>query len=164
MHIGLTADSVADLLGHVSDLVNGIRQEVVCFQEVKGADGQQLKRDAHVTVVAKPVQHLHTVTDGRRNRDSVWRANGVASCLLTHCLLSGSCLPIFSSTLISSLAASLYFSIFLMIFRAIRLPPLCVETWFKSWKQHIVPTFHCYWSNVPAVVQTLHHLPKCSLS
>lgn len=70
MHTGLTADSVADLLGHVSDLVNGIRQEVVCFQEVEGADRQQLKRDAHVTVVVKPVQHLHTVTDGRRNTDS----------------------------------------------------------------------------------------------
>lgn len=38
MHAGLTADGVADLLGHVSDLVNRIRQEVVCFQEVKGAD------------------------------------------------------------------------------------------------------------------------------
>lgn len=69
MHIELTADSVADLLGHVSDLVNGIRQEVVCFQEVKGAERQQLKRDAHVAVVVKPVQHLHTVTDGRRDAE-----------------------------------------------------------------------------------------------
>lgn len=69
MHTGLTADSVADLLGHVSDLVNGIRQEVVCFQEVKGAERQQLKRDARVTVVVKPVQHLHTVTDGRGNTE-----------------------------------------------------------------------------------------------
>lgn len=67
MHIGLTADSVADLVGHVSDLVNWIRQEVVCFQEVKSAERQQLKRDAHMTVVVKPVQHLHTVTDRRRN-------------------------------------------------------------------------------------------------
>lgn len=62
------------------------------------------------------------------------RRKGVPSSLHTHCLLSGSCSPIFSSTLISSLAASPYFSKFLMIFRAIRLPPLCVETWFKSWK------------------------------
>lgn len=85
MHIGLTADSVADLLGHVSDLVNGIRQEVVCFQEVEGADGQQLKRDAHVTVVVKPVQHLHTVTDGRRNRDSVWETQ-TSSIIFTHSL------------------------------------------------------------------------------
>lgn len=67
IHIGLTADSVADLVGHVPDLVNGIRQEVVCLQEVKGAERQQLKRDAHVAVVVKPVQHLHTVTGRRRN-------------------------------------------------------------------------------------------------
>ena len=65
MHVGLTADSVADLVGHVSDLVHGIRQEVVCFQEVKGAEREQLERDAHVAVVVKPVQHLHTVTEGR---------------------------------------------------------------------------------------------------
>lgn len=63
---GLTADGVADLLGHVSDLVNRIRQEVVCFQEVKGADGQQLERDAHVSTEIKPVQHLHAAADGRR--------------------------------------------------------------------------------------------------
>lgn len=70
MHVGLTADGVADLLGHVSDLVHGIRQEVVCFQEVKRAERQQLERDAHVAVVVKPVQHLHTVADGKRDRDS----------------------------------------------------------------------------------------------
>lgn len=39
-------------------------------------------------------------------------------------LLSGSFSLIFSSTLISSRAASLYFSTFLMIFRATRAPPL----------------------------------------
>lgn len=66
MHAGLTADGVADLLGHVSDLVNRIRQEVVCFQEVKGADRQQLKGDAHVSAQIEPVQHLHAVADGRR--------------------------------------------------------------------------------------------------
>lgn len=43
MHFGLTADSVADLAGHVSDLVDWVRQEVVCFQEVKGAERQQLE-------------------------------------------------------------------------------------------------------------------------
>lgn len=69
MHFGLTSDSVANLVGHASDLVNGIRQEIVCFQEVKGAERQQLERDAHVAVVVKPVQHLHTVTDGERNKD-----------------------------------------------------------------------------------------------
>lgn len=56
---------MADLAGHVSDLVNGIRQEVVCFQEVEGAERQQLKTDAHVAAVVEPVQHLHTVTDGK---------------------------------------------------------------------------------------------------
>ena len=68
MHIGLTVDSMADLVGHVSDLVNGIRQEVVCFQEVKSAEGQQLKRDAYMTIVVKPVQHLHTVSDGKKQK------------------------------------------------------------------------------------------------
>lgn len=71
MHFGLTADGVADLVGHVSDLVNGIRQEVVCFQEVKGAERQQLKSDAHVAVVVKPIQHLHTVTDRGKNIDEM---------------------------------------------------------------------------------------------
>lgn len=60
MHAGLTVDSEADLVSHVSDLVKGIRQEVVCFQEVKGAERQQLKRDANVAVTVKPVQHLYT--------------------------------------------------------------------------------------------------------
>lgn len=73
MHAGLTADSVADLLGHVSDLVHGIRQEVVRFQEVKRAERQQLERDAHVAVVVKPVQHLHAVADGKRDRDSEYQ-------------------------------------------------------------------------------------------
>lgn len=66
MHAGLTADGVADLLGHVLDLVNRIRQEVVCFQEVEGAEGQQLEADAHVAPQAEPVQHPHAVADGRR--------------------------------------------------------------------------------------------------
>lgn len=66
MHAGLTADGVADLLGHVLDLVNRIRQEVVCFQEVKGAEGQQLEADAHVAPQAEPVQYPHAVADGRR--------------------------------------------------------------------------------------------------
>lgn len=66
MQAGLTADGVADLPGHVSDLVDGIRQEVVCLQEVEGADGQQLERDAHVSADIEPVEHLHAVADGRR--------------------------------------------------------------------------------------------------
>lgn len=70
MHAGLTADGVADLLGHVSDLVHGIRQEVVCLQEVKRAERQQLERDAHVAIVVKPVQHLHVVADGKRDTET----------------------------------------------------------------------------------------------
>lgn len=42
----------------------------------------------------------------------------------THFVFSGSFSLIFSSTLISSRAASLYFSTFLMILRATRAPPL----------------------------------------
>lgn len=67
---GLTADSVADLLGHVSNLVKWIRKEVVCLQEVKGAEREQLKRDAHVAVVVKPVEHLHTVADGKQGGET----------------------------------------------------------------------------------------------
>lgn len=67
VHVELTADSVADLVGHVSDLVHGIRQEAVCFHEVEGAESEQLERDAHVAVVVKPVQHLHTVTEETRS-------------------------------------------------------------------------------------------------
>lgn len=63
---GLTADSLADLVGHVSDLGKWIRQEVVCLQEVKGAERKQLERDAHVSVVVEPVEHLHAVTDRRQ--------------------------------------------------------------------------------------------------
>lgn len=69
VHVGLTADSVADLVGHVSDLVHGIRQEAVRFHEVEGAESEQLERDAHVAVVVKPVQHLHTVTGETRSTE-----------------------------------------------------------------------------------------------
>lgn len=55
---------MTNLLGHVSDLVNRIRQEAVCLQEVKGAERQQLEGDAHVAVEVEPVQHLHTVSGG----------------------------------------------------------------------------------------------------
>lgn len=50
--------------------------------------------------------------------------------LPAYFLLSGSFSLIFSSTLISSRAASLYFSTFLMIFRATRAPPLRVRRGF----------------------------------
>lgn len=156
---GLTADSEADLLGHVSDLVNWIRQEVVCLQEVKGAERQQLKGDEHVAVVVKPVQHLHAVADGRRKAETDCIKQELELWFLTtHCLLSGSRSLILSSTLISSLAASLYFSRFLMIFRAIRDPPLCGKMLFTNNKYyfhisaHYLPrSEHCTtFPNVPS--------------
>lgn len=50
----------------------------------------------------------------------------------THCLWSGSFSLILSSTFISSLAASLYFSKFLMIFSATAAPPLGERRRFRS--------------------------------
>lgn len=59
----LTAHRLADLLGHVSDLVQGVRQEAVGLEEVEGAEGEQLKGDANVTVEVKAVEHLDAVAD-----------------------------------------------------------------------------------------------------
>lgn len=88
MRAGLTADGVADLLGHVPDLVNRIRQEVVCLQEVEGADRQQLKRDAHVSAEVEPVEHLHAVADGRRAGEC--EATTRSRCSPTVCCLDRS--------------------------------------------------------------------------
>lgn len=127
---GLTAHRLADLLGHVSDLAQGVRQEAVGLQEVKGAEGEQLEGDANVAVEVEPVQHLHAVADG--NKTKFWVSQGEkkasSSLVRTDFAWSGSLSLIFSRTLISRLAASLYFSRFLMIFRATGLPPLSVET------------------------------------
>lgn len=60
----------------------------------------------------------------------------------THFMFSGSFSLIFSSTLISSRAASLYFSTFLMILRATRAPPLKQEESARSplsWVRETVP-------------------------
>lgn len=136
---------MADLPGHVSDLVNRIRQEVVGFQEVKGADRQQLKGDAHVSAEIEPAQHLHAVADGRR-ADEVYcvkqeRRTGHSP---THCLLSGSFSLILSRTFISSLAASRYFSKFLMIFSATPAPPLTEETRCESVFMLTVSSFEAH--------------------
>lgn len=56
----LTADGSEDLEGHVSDLLHSEGQEPLLSQELKGADAQQLKHDADVTFMFKPVQHSHT--------------------------------------------------------------------------------------------------------
>ena len=66
----LTFDGQADLVGHVADLADGVRQIVVLLQEVKGAKGQQLEGDAHVAVVVEPVVHLDTQAGGQRQRET----------------------------------------------------------------------------------------------
>lgn len=81
----------------------------------------------------EPVQHLHAVADGRRAHEVFCREQERRpGHRPTHCLRSGSFSLILSSTFISSLAASLYFSKFLMIFRATPAPPLKEKTWLKS--------------------------------
>lgn len=59
----LTVDGEADLIGHVSDLTDGIRQVMILLHEIKRADGQQLKTETHVTVIVEPLQHLYTQTE-----------------------------------------------------------------------------------------------------
>lgn len=41
-------------------LVDGVRQIIVVLQEIKSAEPQQFKGDAHVAVVVKPVKHPDT--------------------------------------------------------------------------------------------------------
>lgn len=162
----LTFHSLAHLVSHVPYLVDGVGQIVVVLQEVKGAEPQQFKGDAHVAMVVKPVKHPDTKTE-RKSSDlqqicththqappfltQSAKMPPKTSCkcleshnikhlshsfpatalkrrspfhLTTHFVFSGSFSLIFSSTLISSRAASLYFSTFLMILRATRAPPL----------------------------------------
>lgn len=56
----LTLDCFDYLVGHVPDLVNWKGLEAVLFEEVKRAQSEQFKRDAHMAVVVKPVKHTHT--------------------------------------------------------------------------------------------------------
>lgn len=58
--IPLTLDCFDDLVGHVPDLVYWKGLEVVLFEEVKRAQSKQFKRNAHMAVVVKPVEHTHT--------------------------------------------------------------------------------------------------------
>lgn len=60
----LTSNSSDDLVCHVSDMFNGERLEVVLLEEIIGAEAKQLKGNANVTMVVKPVQHVHTCTKG----------------------------------------------------------------------------------------------------
>ena len=59
----LTSDGPDDAVGHVLDVLDGERLEVVLLEEVVGAEAQQLEGDAHVSVVVEPVQHAHTRTE-----------------------------------------------------------------------------------------------------
>lgn len=46
---------MAQLVGHVPDLRQGVGLEVVLLQELEGVLAQQLKGDAHVAVEVEPV-------------------------------------------------------------------------------------------------------------
>lgn len=61
----LTADCSEDLVGHVSDLLDAERTEVVLSENLKGAGTKQLKHDADVAFMFKPVQHPDTGTGKR---------------------------------------------------------------------------------------------------
>lgn len=60
----LTLHSSDDLVCHVPDVFYGERLEVVFLEEIVGAEAKQLKGDTNVAVVVKPVQHVHTSTEG----------------------------------------------------------------------------------------------------
>lgn len=55
----LTAHGSEDLEGHVSDLLHAERQELVPSENLEGAEPEQLKHDANMSVVLEPVQHPH---------------------------------------------------------------------------------------------------------
>lgn len=53
----LTSKGMAELVGHVPDMWQGVRLEVILFQELEGVLAQELKGDAHVTMEVEPVRH-----------------------------------------------------------------------------------------------------------
>lgn len=63
----LTSHCSDDLVGHVPDVLYRERLEVVFFEEIVGAEAKQLKGNTYVTVVVKPVQHVHTSTKGEES-------------------------------------------------------------------------------------------------
>lgn len=56
----LTPEGMAELVGHVPDVGEGVRLEVVLLQELEGVLAQELKGDAHVAMEVEPVRHQHT--------------------------------------------------------------------------------------------------------
>lgn len=69
VHTGavLTSHSSDYLVRHVPDVIDGKRLEVVLFEEIIGAEAQQLKGNANVAVVVEPVQHVNTSTEERKD-------------------------------------------------------------------------------------------------
>lgn len=61
MHI-LTVHRFANLICHLSNVVQPKWQKAVLFNEVIGTESQQLKNNADMAVMLKPFQHLDTAT------------------------------------------------------------------------------------------------------
>ena len=57
-------DRVANLMGHLTHLLNGVWDVVVVLQEVEYGGSQHLEDDAHVAVIVEPIQHLHAAMLG----------------------------------------------------------------------------------------------------
>lgn len=64
----LTSDCSDDLVGHVPDVVDREWLKAIFLQKIIRAQAQQLKGDADVSVMIKPVIHPYTSTGGRKNR------------------------------------------------------------------------------------------------
>lgn len=62
----LTSDCSDDLVGHVPDVVDREGLKVIFLQKIIRAQAQQLKGNADVPVVIKPVIHPHTSTRERK--------------------------------------------------------------------------------------------------
>ena len=62
----LTSDGLDDLVGDVADLEEGVGVVLVVLEEVKHAESQHVKREADVSTVVEPIQHLDTDTVRRR--------------------------------------------------------------------------------------------------
>lgn len=67
----LTLDCFDDLVSHVPDLLEWKGLEAVLFEEVKRAQSKQLKHNAHMAMVVKPVKHMHktAVTEKRKSKN-----------------------------------------------------------------------------------------------
>lgn len=82
----------------------------------------KIKGGGRGTKVSDILDSQHTIPPWTGLKGRSWRIT--VRFVITHNLLSGSFSLIFSKTLISRRAASLYFSTFLMIFKATWVPPL----------------------------------------